>query len=81
MRPRRFLAVTSIIWGDGAWASYNWSHCEALVKDIRDRKQTVGPVNRFNLPGYLHNGSLIGLTNLKLLDDPDYIRITYEGKW
>lgn len=79
MRVARFLAVASIYFIGGVSASYNWSHCEAVVKDIRDGITTVGPVNKFTLPNYLYNGTIAGLTNTKLLGDPNYIRITYQG--
>jgi len=65
----------------GTSASYDWSHCEATVKEIRDGKTTVGPINNYTLPQYLYTGTVTGLVNDTIRNDPNQIRITYEGTY
>src|SRR6478752_288987 len=73
-----FLAVVAL--GDGVCAGgYNWKECKETVRKIRDENMTLGAINRDSLDRYLYNGPIRGLTNPAVLDDPDYIRVTYDG--
>ena len=76
---RFFAGVSFFVLGTSA--SYDWSRCEATVKEIRDGKTTVGPVNNYTLPQYLYTGTVTGLVDDTIRDDPNQIRITYEGRY
>lgn len=76
----RWVVVSIVVLVDGVKASYNWTQCKENVINIRDNNQTINGVSPADLGQYLFNGTVRGLTNLSQYDNPDYVRITYDGK-
>ncbi|KAK5653699.1 hypothetical protein OQA88_8730 [Cercophora sp. LCS_1] len=79
MRSRRVLIVLVLVLSNGTDASYNWTQCKENVINIRDHNQTINGVSPANLSNFLYNGTVRGLAKLSQYDNPDYVRITYNG--